>query len=297
MELLQLKYFVHLANNEHLTRTANEMYVTPSAISTSISRLEDELGVKLFDRIGRGMKLNQYGKIYKHYIDQVIILLDQATHSVESEKNRARINISIAVRVPILWQKVFSSFRNIHKDYVIKQHTIDMELHKHELEKFDIDLFVATSGSINNPEWDSQILFDDEIVLGMSVNHRLATQDEINLSDLRDELFVGHQATLSLKSYCDDMCKMAGFTPRYSFDCDESIRTQIIASSNDFTFTTLYSSMLLGSPNYTYKKIRNIPTMLPFSLFWKKTPHMRQGVKIFRDFLLSYDYEKLTKHI
>jgi len=92
------------------------MYVTPSAVSTSIARLEGELGVRLFDRVGRNMKLNQYGRIYKDHVDQVFKLLDDATQALASEKNKARTNISVAVRAPVLWLPIFNDFRNgIHK--------------------------------------------------------------------------------------------------------------------------------------------------------------------------------------
>ena len=58
MDLLQLKYFSELAKRQHLNKTAQEMLVTPSAISSSLARLEKEMGVKLFDRVGRNIRLN-----------------------------------------------------------------------------------------------------------------------------------------------------------------------------------------------------------------------------------------------
>jgi len=62
MKLLQLYYFRALAEKEHLYRTATELYISPSALSTTISRLEKELGVQLFDRVGRNIRLNDNGK-------------------------------------------------------------------------------------------------------------------------------------------------------------------------------------------------------------------------------------------
>lgn len=70
MDLLQLKYFSELAKRQHLNKTAQEMLVTPSAISSSLARLEKEMGVKLFDRVGRNIRLNNYGKILQRYVDR-----------------------------------------------------------------------------------------------------------------------------------------------------------------------------------------------------------------------------------
>lgn len=53
MELLQLKYFLTVARCEHVTEAAGKPHVTQSSLSKTIQRLEDDLGVPLFDRIGR----------------------------------------------------------------------------------------------------------------------------------------------------------------------------------------------------------------------------------------------------
>ena len=64
MDMTQLRYFVKLATLEHLTRAAEELYISQSTLSMSISRLESELGVSLFDRVGRGIRLNSYGEAF-----------------------------------------------------------------------------------------------------------------------------------------------------------------------------------------------------------------------------------------
>lgn len=58
MELRQLKYFLSLADSEHLTQSAQALFVTQSTLSHGLRQLEDELGTVLFDRIGRGLKIS-----------------------------------------------------------------------------------------------------------------------------------------------------------------------------------------------------------------------------------------------
>lgn len=60
MELLQLKYFLTVARCEHVTEGAGKAHVTQSSLSKTIQRLEDDLGVPLFDRIGRKSRLNDF---------------------------------------------------------------------------------------------------------------------------------------------------------------------------------------------------------------------------------------------
>jgi LysR family transcriptional regulator, transcription activator of glutamate synthase operon len=62
MELQQLKYFCEVAKREHVTRTAEKLFVSQSAISRAVTQLEGELGVPLFYRQGRAVVLSPYGR-------------------------------------------------------------------------------------------------------------------------------------------------------------------------------------------------------------------------------------------
>ena len=62
ISLLQLQYFLAMAEEGHLTRTAEKLFVSQSTLSSMISKLENELGVELFDRKNNRMILNKYGK-------------------------------------------------------------------------------------------------------------------------------------------------------------------------------------------------------------------------------------------
>lgn len=64
MTLDQLRIFVAVAEREHLTRAAEELYLTQSAVSAAIAQLENGFGVKLFDRIGRGIVLTEAGRLF-----------------------------------------------------------------------------------------------------------------------------------------------------------------------------------------------------------------------------------------
>lgn len=68
MNLNQLYYFRKLAELEHYTKAAKELYITQPSLSDSISQLEQELGVPLFQREGRRIKITKYGKDFYHYV-------------------------------------------------------------------------------------------------------------------------------------------------------------------------------------------------------------------------------------
>jgi LysR family cyn operon transcriptional activator len=72
MMLRQLQYFLDLAETEHLTKSANNLFVTQSTISHGITQLEKELGIALFERIGRGLVISQAGIKFKAYASRAL---------------------------------------------------------------------------------------------------------------------------------------------------------------------------------------------------------------------------------
>ena len=78
MDLVQLEYFKAVAESGHLTNAAKKLNVAQPALSVSISRLESEVGVPLFDRVGRGIYLNKCGEIYLEHVEQALNIMKKA---------------------------------------------------------------------------------------------------------------------------------------------------------------------------------------------------------------------------
>ena len=71
MELHQLNCFLEVAKLEHITQAAEQLHITQPALSKVIARLEEDLGVKLFDREGQNIRLNEYGTVVMNYARRV----------------------------------------------------------------------------------------------------------------------------------------------------------------------------------------------------------------------------------
>ena len=72
MEIRQLRYFLDIAQTEHLTQSAQNLFVTQSTLSHGLRQLEQELNVTLFDRLGRGLKLSQAGAEFRVYATRAL---------------------------------------------------------------------------------------------------------------------------------------------------------------------------------------------------------------------------------
>ena len=78
MDLLQLKYFKVVAEQEHITKSAKLLMVSQPYLSAIVARLEEEMGGQLFDRDGRNVVLNEYGKILLHHANEALQHLEDA---------------------------------------------------------------------------------------------------------------------------------------------------------------------------------------------------------------------------
>ena len=98
MELQQLRYFAIAAKYQHITRAANELHVAQPAVSGTIKRLENELGVSLFEKNGRNIALTREGELFYGKIKKILNELDHLPEVLRNEKNRRENTVKINVR-------------------------------------------------------------------------------------------------------------------------------------------------------------------------------------------------------
>src|SRR4051794_8126592 len=83
MELRQIQYFIEVAKREHVTEAAVSLHVAQSAVSRQIVNLEAELGVDLFIREGRNVKLTPIGRTFLEHMEEAMKVIDNATREVQ----------------------------------------------------------------------------------------------------------------------------------------------------------------------------------------------------------------------
>ena len=87
MNLRQLYYFKKIAELEHYTRAAKELFVSQSSLSHAIQELESELNVKFFVKKGRNVELTKYGRLFLPYVQQTIDTLEAGLSKLEDYIN------------------------------------------------------------------------------------------------------------------------------------------------------------------------------------------------------------------
>jgi len=219
MDWHQINYFETLAKVQHMTKAAKQLSISQPALSRSIAKLEDELGVQLFDRKGRNIYLNRYGKIFLKRVEQSIRQIELGKQEIWDETHPHHGNVPIAF-IPSLGVSmvpdIISAFRKEfpHIQFQLTQ-AGNQEIFE-LLKMREVDLaFTALHHTDLDIVWE-QIL-TEELFLAVSTEHPLAVHDTVDLAMAKDEPFISFKDKNLLQIIIQDACEKAGFTPNVVF--------------------------------------------------------------------------------
>lgn len=145
MDNRELYLFKHLAGTLHFGQTSRACHVTPSALTRTIQRLEDELGEKLFIRDNRSVLLTEAGKAFRSYADDVLKRYEELQTQISRGgvlNGEISLYCSVTAAYSIL-SAIFQKFRTVHPEVHIKLRTGDAALALDTLQNREVDITVA----------------------------------------------------------------------------------------------------------------------------------------------------------
>lgn len=224
MELRQIRYFIEVAKREHVTEAADSLHVAQSSVSRQIVNLESELGVDLFIREGRNVKLTPIGKIFLDRMKHALNVIEEAEREIKEylapEKGTIRIAYPISLAAHTLPTAIYA-FRKQYPEakFILKQ------ARYHELIEGVIkgDFNLAMVAPLPNEERkiNRRILFTENLVALLPMHHPLANKGSIELRELKDDPFVVLPEGYIFRDMVIDACQTFGFSPAISFEGDD----------------------------------------------------------------------------
>ena len=217
MELLQLRYFLAVAESEHMTSTAKLLHIAQPALTQSIHRLEQELGVSLFERAGRGIRLSPAGAYVRDRVKPAMETLENVARDVQlfqqGEQGVVRVGVHAASGVAIDGIAAYSEL-NPHVSFEITQD--ERERHR--------DVIVTTitpRGSSTVENAVEKTPFSERI--GIVVPASSALGDTASLADFANERFIALAGSRRFREVCDTFCARRAFTPHIAFESDNPL--------------------------------------------------------------------------
>lgn len=224
LELRQIQYFIEVAKREHVTEAAHALHVAQSAVSRQIFNLEEELGVRLFIREGRNVKLTPIGKLFLNQMQQAMKVIDAAKREIEEyldpDQGTIRIGFPSSLASYIL-PTAISSFRERYPQvkFQLKQGSYRYLIDGVVNGEFDMALIGPVPKQEKKVEGTT--LFIDNIVALLPVNHPLAGRKALKLAELREDSFVLFPKEYILREMIVNACGQLGFQPNVSFEGED----------------------------------------------------------------------------
>ncbi|MFP5114581.1 LysR family transcriptional regulator [Bacillaceae bacterium C204] len=295
MELLQLQYFQTVARLEHMTKAAEELQIAQPSLSKTIARLEEDLGVPLFDRKNRQLRLNDYGKLFLDRVNRIFLELNEGKREIEERAHQGQTQITLAVSIPRVLPELLSSFLKYFPDVKFQQVLASTSLMKSQLEKAEID-FCISSVPIEGTEIIWEPLMTEEIYLIVPPEHELSSKENIYLSEVKNEPFISMNTGFGFRNLTDEFCREAGFVPSIAFEGDEpGVIGDLVRKGLGIAFIPEISWFHHTNPFPNKLRIIEPKCQRTIGLGWSKRRYLTEAGQQFRQYVIEYFSEKAKK--
>lgn len=285
MELHQLRYFCAVAEHENITKAADALHISQPALSRSIKRLEEEMGVELFDRIGRSIVLNDKGKVFLVAAQSAIKSVDTVGQTLERYVREQSSTLNL--RTPVYLgddENIISSFMKKYPDIYVRRAITPTPFIESEVP--DLSFFASFE---RHTESNHVLVGKENIVLAVALDHPLAKASTVRLADLRYEKFVT-VLPCKVRNVIDGMFAEVGIEPHYVVEDQNCFsvsrlvaRGMGIALLPEITWLTSYDR-----ENVKILTLSDVHRMRNMYLKWPEGVRVSRAALLFKDHLIEH---------
>ena len=192
MELRHLHYFLVVAEHLHFGRAAEELRMSQPPLTVAVKKLEQELGVQLFDRTTRSVILTPAGRMYLDRIKPLLADLDKANQELTEAGLglRGRLNVGFVSSASYATMpSALRRFRELRPNVELMLHPLTTDEQIERLLENNLDLGILRDPT-RVPGVELQEIHAEPLVVALPAGHRLSANERIATEDLADEDFV-----------------------------------------------------------------------------------------------------------
>jgi DNA-binding transcriptional LysR family regulator len=235
MDLRQLRSLVAVAEEGQFTRAAERLGIAQSSLSAQIRVLEQELGVALFHRTTRRVRVTSAGEALIAVARSVLADLEDAKAEIQRQRGLLGGQVAIGVTQTPGPVNVVSLLANFHHQHPTIEFSVREELSVNladDLREDRIDIAILT---ITEPDdcvgLEVRRLAVERLVAVLPLDHGLARDEQIGIDQLRGESFVLSPPGATIRTAVLSAARAAGFEPHVAFESREVSRIRAIVSA------------------------------------------------------------------
>ena len=283
IELRHLRYFLAVAEANHFTRAATKLHVTQPTLSHQIRQLEGQLGLQLFDRVGRRVKMTAAGELLLPHARRVVRELEAAQTALTElhglKRGELKVGIVQTVNACVI-PEIVAGFSAAHPGIRVTCSEMAVDEIESGLEMGRLDLGITFLPAARK-RLDGEKLFSEELVAVVSTEHPLAAKRRLRVRDLG-----GHPMALLAPKFCtrqliDQAFAEAGVQPEVRVEMNSV--ASILATVRRTRMATLLPSLALCQRE---EGLRAIPLVSPtpkrsVGLLWLENAQRRVAAQAF----------------
>jgi DNA-binding transcriptional LysR family regulator len=275
VELRQLHYFVVVAEELHFRRAAERLHIAQPSVSQQIRRLEDELGVQLFDRDRRGVTITAAGSVLleeaRATLAQAARAADRARAAGAGESGRLRLNLTRSSPAGLPGE-IVDAFRERYPEAELVLDIGQTSAHAEQLRRGTIDIAFVRPPLLD-PELDEVELAREPLVCVLPRGHRLARRQLVEREEFTREPLVWFPRHHGPGAWEDMLRGVYGddWPTEFRTEPDEERILSAVAAGEGVSFIMLERSRTLKVPGAIYRRFAEPEPTVGIGLAWRRS--------------------------
>ncbi len=286
MELRQLRYFTRSAELLNFTEAAHTLYISQSTLSQQIKQLEDELGIPLFDRIGKRVHLTEAGALFLPYARQTLVDSESGKDIIHDLKGlkTGELIIGVTYGLSALLTPVLLQFSEQYPDVklIVEFGTSEDLLDK--LKSAKVDFLLSFLELQDNEKFISQRLYESPLVLGVHPSNILSKKTSINIKDLKDIPLVLPSTGFHTRHFLNEVLLQNNIQPNIKMELNDiNVLLQLVETGNWCTVMTV--AAVKGRHTLKTVPIKGLNIVSQASITWPKESYRKKAALVFTEMI------------
>lgn len=289
LNLQQLYYFKTIAENEQYTKASKVLMISQPTLSHSISELEEELGVPLFFKQGRNIKLTKYGNVFLDYVVESLDKIELGKNAIKEMINPDSGTITLSFVsslsthfIPYMVRQFYENPQNLKIKFKYDQNTTQKIVEGIKDGRFDLGF----GSKIDDPELEFYTVCEEEMAIVVSNKHPWASRKSVDLIELANQDLITYEYQCGTRIYVDSILSKLNNKPKI---ISEVLTDTMIAGIVAANLGVAIMPKMFGLSTYDVKaiKIENCDSRRKLCMMWHKDRFMSPVVKKVKDYIIE----------
>ena len=306
MDLKECEYILKIASTRNISKAAEELWVSQPSLSRYLTRVEENLGVTLFDRSTYPISVTPAGEIYLENAKAMLSMKEDMLSSFNRIKHTKQGKISIAAsnfRAFCIFPRMAAGFSKLYPWITIQLFEAEHVNYENMVRNGDVDFAIYTGHPADSKIFDSYYLCSDEVYVVLPPNHpyNIEHKDQnntanpltINLSLLKDDDFILLSKNQGLYQRALNFCRHFGFIPHIKMLTPLLLTSYSLCMAGlgcTFLYSSFFDAMQTSNFGYAYRIDPLFPKYDVYLIRNKERP-INESIKLFIEYIKSHGME------